>query len=120
MRELPPYPSEPPRRGSLVPVVTPEDVVELMRAGVAEAGSNRAYARAFALHEGDLGQVLRGRRLPTERMAMFVGIERQLVRDGPSISPLWTLPSDAALEDRIQELAARIRELRAQEGAPCS
>ncbi|MFC6790648.1 hypothetical protein ACFQE0_14130 [Methylobacterium komagatae] len=74
--------------GSLVPVVSYDDIVALLRAGVAEAGSQRAYAQARAIHEGDLSQVLRERRLPTERMALWVGVERHLVRVGDPISPV--------------------------------
>lgn len=79
--------------GSLVPIVGYDEIVALMRAGVAQAGSQRAYANAFAIHEGDLSQVLRERRLPTERMALFVGVERQFVRVSAPMSPLWFPPA---------------------------
>ena len=45
------------------------------------------------IHEGDLSQVLRERRLPTERMALFVGVERQFVRVSAPMSPLWFPPA---------------------------
>ncbi|GAN46089.1 hypothetical protein ABID82_001612 [Methylobacterium sp. PvP062] len=93
--------------GSLVPVVSYEHIVALLRAGVAEAGSQRAFAQACGIHEGDLGQWLKLRRLPSERAMHFVGVERHLVLVGDPMRTLWTPASPA-------------RPVPAPEAAPCS
>ncbi len=93
--------------GSLVPVVSYDDIVALLRAGVAEAGSQRRFAQACGIHEGDLSQFLRLRRLPSERAMHLVGVERHLVLVGDPLRQLW-MPATPA------------RPAPAQEAAPCS
>lgn len=93
--------------GSLVPVVSYDQIRDLLRAGVAEAGSQRAFAQACGIHEGDLSQWLKLRRLPSERAMQFVGVERHLVLVGDPLRQLWTP-------------AAPGRPAPALEGSPCS
>jgi hypothetical protein len=107
-------------RERLVRIVTYDDVVALLREGVAQAGSRRAYAWGMGLHEGDLGQVLRERKLPSERMCHLVGIERHLVQMGEPMSPVLDLDLKGAsdLDEEIHALRQRLRErlaLRSQE-----
>ena len=93
--------------GSFVPVVGYDQIVALLRAGVAEAGSQRRFAQACAVHEGDLSQWLRERRLPSEKVMRFIGVERHLVLVGDPLRQLWTPTSP-------------VRSALAQEGSPCS
>lgn len=60
-------------------VVSDADVVALLQAAVAEAGSRRAYARRTGLHHSDLCAVLRGRQAPSISHLRAVGVERALV-----------------------------------------
>ena len=96
--------------GRMVRLVTYDDVVARLREGVAQAGSQRAYAWATCLHEGDLGQALRGRRLPSERMCALVGIERHLVVMGEPYSPVWPLDLSGAsvLDQELHALRERL------------
>ncbi|KAB1071157.1 transcriptional regulator [Methylobacterium planeticum] len=71
--------SAPPRGGAPVRVVTDAEVVARLRAGVAAAGSQRAYAAAAGLHGPGLCQVLRGRQAPAASHLRAVGVERALV-----------------------------------------
>lgn len=103
----------------LVRLVTYDDVIARMREGVALAGSQRAYAWATGLHEGDLGQVLRDRKLPSERMCNLVGIERHLVVMGEPYSPVWELDLSGAsvLDADLHALRQRIARLSAAKRA---
>lgn len=103
----------------LVRLVTYDDVVALMREGVARAGSQRAYAWATCLHEGDLGQVLRGRKVPSERMCGLVGVERHLVVMGEPYSPVWELDLSGAsvLDADLHALRQRLARLSAAKRA---
>lgn len=96
-------------------IVGYDHVVSLLREGVAAAGSQRAYAWAFGIHEGDLGQVLRGRRLPSEKLCALVGVERQLVQTGEPISPVWELDLSGAsvADEEIHALRTRLARLTA-------
>ncbi len=67
----------------VVRVVDDADVVERLRAAVAAAGSQRAYALAAGLNEGDLSSALSGRRPPSTPLRRAVGVEQALVlREG--------------------------------------
>lgn len=103
----------------LVRLVTYDDVVARLREGVALAGSQRAYAWATCLHEGDLGQALRGRRLPSERMCALVGVERHLVLMGEPYSPVWPLDLSGAsvLDTELHALRQRVERLSAAKRA---
>lgn len=105
--------------GRLVRLVTYDDVVARLREGVAQAGSQRAYAWATCLHEGDLGQALRGRRLPSERMCALVGVERHLVLMGEPYSPVWPLDLSGAsvLDSELHALRQRVERLSAAKRA---
>lgn len=67
---------EPPR------LVTDDDVLDLLRAAVARAGSQRAYALAAGVNEGDLSSALGGRRPPSTPLRRAVGVEHALVHVG--------------------------------------
>lgn len=67
----------------VVRVVDDADVVERLRAAVAAAGSQRAYALSEGLNEGDLSSALSGRRPPSAPLRRAVGVEQALVlREG--------------------------------------
>lgn len=67
----------------VVRVVDDAAVIERLRAAVAVAGSQRAYALAEGLNEGDLSSALSGRRPPSAPLRRAVGVETALVlREG--------------------------------------
>lgn len=64
-------------------VVDDADVVARLRAAVAAAGSQRAYALQAGLNESDLSSALSGRRPPSTPLRRAVGVEQALVlREG--------------------------------------
>ncbi|APX86009.1 hypothetical protein BV511_15660 [Methylorubrum extorquens] len=63
-------------------VVTDADVVAMLRAAVAQAGSQRAFVKAVGVNEGDLSSTLRGRRPPSPALRRAVGVETRLVHVG--------------------------------------
>lgn len=63
-------------------VVDDEIVLQRLRAAVAAAGSQRAYALASGVNEGDLSSALSGRRAPSNPLRRAVGVECALVLRG--------------------------------------
>ncbi|UYW24819.1 hypothetical protein OKC48_16220 [Methylorubrum extorquens] len=63
-------------------VVTDAEVVILLRAAVAQPGSQRAFVKAVGVNEGDLSSTLRGRRPPSTALRRAVGVETRLVHVG--------------------------------------
>ncbi len=75
----------PSRPGIYVRTINNEEIVERLRARVAQAGSQRAFARAVGLHESDVSGVLRGRLAPTDAVCRVVGVEtRRVCAEPPS------------------------------------
>lgn len=103
----------------LVRIVTYDDVIARLREGVAQAGSQRAYAWALGIHEGDLGQIIRDRKMPSDRICALVGIERHLVVMGEPMSPVWDLDLSGAsvLDQDLHALRQRLARLTAAKRA---
>lgn len=66
-------------------IVTDNDVLDRLRAAVARAGSQRAYALAAGVNEGDLSSALSGRRPPSTPLRRAVGVEHALVHVGAGL-----------------------------------
>lgn len=63
-------------------VVNQQDVVEMLRQRVAEAGSQRAFAMAAGVNASDLGAALKGTKAPTRSLRAAVGVEDAMVQRG--------------------------------------
>ena len=62
-------------------VVSVDEIRDLLRDRVAQAGSQRAYARATGLHEATVSCVLSGAR-PTRAVLTALGVRPVLVIEG--------------------------------------
>lgn len=79
---LPDTPAPPPAPPAVAIVVDDATVLRLLRAAVAAAGSQRAYADRVGISQGDLSSALSGRRPPTAMLRRSVGVESALVMRG--------------------------------------
>lgn len=63
--------------------LTLRDVIALLRQGVEESGSMRAYARKIGADPGNLNHVLRGEMLPGPSILSPLGLKRVKVPPPP-------------------------------------
>ena len=75
-------PSAPTCASAPARVVSEVDVVAMLRAGVDEAGSLRAYARQRGVNANDLSSILSRRKAPGRSFLRAVGVRSALVIDG--------------------------------------
>lgn len=66
-------------------MLTEQEVLERLRAAVAGAGGQRAFAQAHGFTPGYINDVLRGKRALADRILATIGVERFViyrVKDG--------------------------------------
>lgn len=58
--------------------MTEQEVIERLHSAVADAGGQRAFARAHGLSVAYINDVLRGKRALSERVLATIGIRREI------------------------------------------
>jgi hypothetical protein len=62
-------------------VLEPKEIVQLLRAEVKKAGSQRAWAKAAGVDRAFVNKVLHGKKQPAKKIILALGLRIVVVRD---------------------------------------